>query len=155
MSNLKPFVDVVDEEEILRVRRSLTCANIPYNQKFPAILLKKCKLSDKLFKTYHLKFFHVGAQTINNVDRLKFRPLNGRNSARRAVQSCILYFKNKPLINSQIMADFPLERLSDTHAFNCTGLDLCGLYINQRKGTLNKIYICIFVCFATKTIQIE
>lgn len=156
LSNLKPFVD---EEGILRVGGRLTKANIPYDQKYPIILHKKCKLNEKLFYTYHLRFLHVGPQALLNAVRQKYWPLGGRNSARRAVHSCIVCFKNKPLMSSQMMADLPKERVSTTHAFNCTGLDLCGpfyvTYKHQRRGTLNKIYVCIFICFSTKAIHLE
>ena len=49
--------------------------------------------------------------------------------------------------------------ISATDALNCIKLDLCGpFYVtnkNQTEGTLNKIYVCVFICFATKVIHIK
>jgi hypothetical protein len=156
LNNLKP---IMDNDGIWRVGGRLSRANISHDQKYPIILPKKCILNEKLFFTYHLKFLHVGPQGLLNAIRLKFWPLGGRHLARSAVHSCITCFKNKPLLSSQIMADLPKERVTGTYAFNCTGLDLCGpfyvTYKNQRKGTLNKIYVCICICMSTKAIHLE
>ncbi|GFT19036.1 integrase catalytic domain-containing protein [Trichonephila clavipes] len=43
--------------------------------------------------------------------------------------------------------------------FSVNGLDLRGPYFvaykNQKKGALNKIYICVCICFVTRAIHLE
>ncbi|GFY13856.1 integrase catalytic domain-containing protein [Trichonephila clavipes] len=57
------------------------------------------------------------------------------------------------------MGNLPSERVNLSSPFTIAGLDLCGLilvkYKNQRKGALNKVYICVCICFSTKTIHLE
>lgn len=154
--SLNPFID---ENGILRVGGRLEKASLPFDHKFPIILPKKCKLSQIVFYTYHLKFMHVGPQALLNAVRTKFWPLGGRNLARKTVHLCVTCFKCKPILSAQIMSNLPSDRINESYAFNCTGLDLCGpfhvTYKNQRKGVLNKIYICVCICFVTRAIHLE
>ncbi|GBM39321.1 hypothetical protein AVEN_257434-1 [Araneus ventricosus] len=57
------------------------------------------------------------------------------------------------------MGHLPSERVNISGPITITGLDLCGPYLvkykNQRKGTLNKVYICVCICFSTKAIHLE
>ncbi|GFX87330.1 integrase catalytic domain-containing protein [Trichonephila clavipes] len=57
------------------------------------------------------------------------------------------------------MGNLPIERLNISSPFTIAGLDLCGPFLvkykNQRKGTLNKVYICVCICFSTKAIHLE
>ena len=60
----------LDQDRILCVAGRLKKASILYEQKHPAILLKK--LGKIYFSTVHRKFFHVGPQGLLNSVRLKF-----------------------------------------------------------------------------------
>ncbi|GFY02311.1 integrase catalytic domain-containing protein [Trichonephila clavipes] len=55
------------------------------------------------------------------------------------------------------MGNLPYERVNMAPPFSITGLDLGGPYFvtykHQRKGVLNKIYVC--VCFVTRAIHLE
>ncbi|GFT89729.1 integrase catalytic domain-containing protein [Trichonephila clavipes] len=57
------------------------------------------------------------------------------------------------------MDNLPSERVNISSPFTIAGLDLCGPFLvkykNQRKGTLNKVYICVCICFSTKAIHLE
>lgn len=57
------------------------------------------------------------------------------------------------------MGNLPKERVTKTFPFLISGVDFCGpfyiKYRNQRKGTLNKVYVCVFVCFATKAMHLD
>ncbi|GFU98866.1 integrase catalytic domain-containing protein [Trichonephila clavipes] len=57
------------------------------------------------------------------------------------------------------MGNLPYERVNMTPPFSITGLDLGGPYFvtykNQRKGVLNKIYVCVCICFVTRAIHLE
>ncbi|GBM43421.1 hypothetical protein AVEN_18595-1 [Araneus ventricosus] len=156
ISNLFPFVD---EERILRVGGRLENASVPYPHKHPAILPKGSKLSKIYFESLNRRLFHVGPLGMLNAVRLKFWPLSGRSIARKTVHQCVTCFKSRPILSSQIMGNLPSERVNISGPFTITGLDLCGPFLvkykNQRKGTLNKIYICVCICFSTKAIHLE
>ncbi|GFT98881.1 integrase catalytic domain-containing protein [Trichonephila clavipes] len=57
------------------------------------------------------------------------------------------------------MGNFPYERVNMAPPFSITGLDLGGPYFvtykHQRKGVLNKIYVCVCICFVTRVIHLE
>ncbi|GFV50616.1 integrase catalytic domain-containing protein [Trichonephila clavipes] len=148
-----------DDKGILRVGGRLEKASIPYSQKHPAILAKNSKLSKIYFITLHKKLFHVGPQGLLNAVRLRFWALGGRNLARKTVHTCVVCFKCKPIPSSQIMGNLPYERVNMATPFSITGLDLGGPYFvtykHQRKGVLNKIYVCVCICFVTRAIHLE
>ncbi|GFX70991.1 integrase catalytic domain-containing protein [Trichonephila clavipes] len=62
------------------------------------------------------------------------------------------------LSNSEFPKNFH-ERVNISSPITIAGLDLCGPFLakykNQRKGTLNKVYICVCICFSTKAIHLE
>ncbi|GFX16936.1 integrase catalytic domain-containing protein [Trichonephila clavipes] len=157
--NLKSLNIFQDDKGILRVGGRLEKASIPYSQKHPAILAKNSKLSKIYFITLHKKLFHVGPQGLLNAVRLRFWALGGRNLARKTVHTCVVCFKCKPIPSSQIMGNLPYERVNMAPPFSITGLDLGGPYFvtykHQRKGVLNKIYVCVCICFVTRAIHLE
>ncbi|GFX24718.1 integrase catalytic domain-containing protein [Trichonephila clavipes] len=154
-----PLTTSEDDKGILRVGGRLEKASIPYSQKHPAILAKNSKLSKIYFITLHKKLFHVGPQGLLNAVRLRFWALGGRNLARKTVHTCVVCFKCKPIPSSQIMGNLPYERINMAPPFSITGLDLGGPYFvtykHQRKGVLNKIYVCVCICFVTRAIHLE
>ncbi|GFW35768.1 integrase catalytic domain-containing protein [Trichonephila clavipes] len=157
--NLKSLNIFQDDKGVLRVGGRLEKASIPYNQKHPAILAKNSKLSKIYFITLHKKLFHVGPQGLLNAVRLRFWALGGRNLARKTVHTCVVCFKCKPIPSSQIMGNLPYESVNMASPFCITGLDLGGPYFvtykHQRKGVLNKIYVCVCICFVTRAIHLE
>ncbi|GFX39749.1 integrase catalytic domain-containing protein [Trichonephila clavipes] len=157
--NLKYLNIFQDDKGILRVGGRLKKASIPYSQKHPAILVKNSKLSKIYFITLHKKLFHVGPQGLLNAVRLRVWALGGRNLARKTVHTCVVCFKCKPIPSSQIMGNLPYERVNMAPPFSITGLDLGGPYFvtykHQRKGVLNKIYVCVCICFVTRAIHLE
>ncbi|GFX16435.1 integrase catalytic domain-containing protein [Trichonephila clavipes] len=157
--NLKSLNIFQDDKGTLRVGGRLEKASISYSQKHPAILAKNSKLSKIYFITFHKKLFHVGPQGLLNAVRLRFWALGGRNLARKTVHTCVVCFKCKPIPSSQIMGNLPYERVNMSPPFSITGLDLGGPYFvfykHQRKGVLNKIYVCVCICFVTRAIHLE
>ncbi|GFW34601.1 integrase catalytic domain-containing protein [Trichonephila clavipes] len=146
-------------EGIVRVDGRLENASVPYLHKHPAILPKGSKLSKLYFNSLHTRLFHVGPQGLLNAVRQKFWPLSGRSIARKTVHQCVTCFKSRPIPSSQIMGNLPSERVNISSPFTIAGLDSCGPFLvkykNQRKGTLNKVYICVCICFSTKAIHLE
>ncbi|GFV25911.1 integrase catalytic domain-containing protein [Trichonephila clavipes] len=157
--NLKSLNIFQDDRGIRRVGGRLEKASIPYSQKHPAILAKNSKLCKIYFITLHKKLFHVGPQGLLNAVRLRFWALGGRNLARKTVHTCVVCFKCKPIPSSQIMGNLPYKRVNMAPPFSVTGLDLGGPYFvtykHQRKGILNKIYVCVCICFVTRAIHLE
>lgn len=117
------------------------------------------KVTKLIIEYYHKKYLHAGPQALLHEIRQKFWPLSGRSLCRKVVHECIVCFRTKPIVTSQLMGNLPRDRVVQDYPFNCVGVDFCGpfmiKYPNQRKGTLHKIYVCIFVCFSTKCVHVE
>ncbi|GFW77848.1 integrase catalytic domain-containing protein [Trichonephila clavipes] len=157
LRNLNPFID---SDGLLRVGGWLSNSDLPYVNKHPAILPGNRNLTVQIIVHFHRKNLHTGASSLLHYVREKFWPLNGRSLC-RIVHECLVCFKSRPLVTSQlyIMGNLPRDRVVPDYPFNCSGVDFCGpfmiRYKNQRKGILHKIYICVFVCFVSKAIHIE
>ena len=156
LKNLYPFLD---DNGVLRVGGRLSNSQLEFNRKFPAILPKNHHLTSLIGETYHRKYLHIGPQGLLFMMRQKFWPLNGRNLCRKLVHNCVTCFKAKPVPCHQLMGNLPPERITPNLPFNCVGVDFFGhfmiKYPNQRKGKLNKIYVCIFICLVTKACHLE
>ena len=56
------------------------------------------------------------------------------------------------------MGDLPLERVKPSKPFTRVGVDFAGpfeLRKSKRANKSEKVYLCLFVCFATKAIHLE
>lgn len=158
-SKLKFLNPFIDSEGLVRVGGRLDNSNLLYDHKHP-VVLPACDVFVKLiFQYYHKRDFHVGPQALLHTVRLKYWILGGRSLARKVVHECVTCFKTKPIPVEQIMGNLPPERVLPNVPFSNTGLDLCGPFLikykNQRKGTLQKVYVAIFVCMVTKAIHLE
>ncbi|GBN46894.1 hypothetical protein AVEN_122159-1, partial [Araneus ventricosus] len=156
LRNLNPFLD---SDGVLRVGGRLGNSELPYVTKYPAILPNRHKLTNQIIVYFHLKNLHIGASSLLHCVRERFWPLNGRSLCRKIVYECIVCFKARPIVTSQLMGNLPRDRVVPDYPFNCSGVDFCGpfmiRYRNQRKGVLHKMYVCIFVCFVSKAVHIE
>ncbi|GFW39131.1 integrase catalytic domain-containing protein [Trichonephila clavipes] len=153
---VNPFID---SDGLLRVGGRLSNSDLPYVNKHPAILPGNHNLTVQIIVHFHRKNLHTGASSLLHYVREKFWPLNGRSLCRKVVHECLVCFKSRPFVTSQLMGNLPCDRVVPDYPFNCSGVNFCGpfmiRYKNQRKGILHKIYICVFVCFVSKAIHIE
>ncbi|XP_054711310.1 uncharacterized protein LOC129220901 [Uloborus diversus] len=158
-SKLKYLNPFLDPEGVLRVGGRLDHSNLSYEKKHPIVLPHDHKLGEIIFEYFHKKFFHVGPQALLHHVRQSYWIINGRSLARKIVHKCLVCFRNKPRGINQIMGNLPSERVNPSPSFKECGIDFCGpfsiKYKNQRKGTLNKIFVALFVCLATKAIHLD
>ncbi|GBN67319.1 hypothetical protein AVEN_205701-1 [Araneus ventricosus] len=156
VSCLNPFLD---ESKILRVGGRFNNADLSFDKKFPILLPKNNKFTLLVMQYFHLKYLHVGAQTLLYLVRQEFWPLSGRNAARKIIHDCVICAKNKPRIVTQIMGNLPTNRVNPSYPFSHVGIDFCGpfyiKYKGQKKGIYQKCYVAVFICFATKAIHLE
>ncbi|XP_055944621.1 uncharacterized protein LOC129975584 [Argiope bruennichi] len=156
VKNLHPFID---KAGILRVGGRLSNSNLSFDKKFPILLPGNHRLTKLIITSYHIKHLHIGPQTLLFTIRQRFWPINGRAECRKIVHECVTCFKAKPVTCDQLMGDLPKERVSQNFPFVISGVDFCGpftiKYKHQCKGTYQKIYVAIFVCFVTKAVHLE
>jgi len=102
---------------------------------------------------------HCGPQHLLCHVRESCWSLSGRSLARSIVHSCIACFKVKLQVSNYLMGNLPKERVTQHHPFANTGCDYAGYFlIKDRKSRgfkLVKAYVCVFICLATKAINLE
>ena len=133
-------------------------ANSPYdiNNNFPVFIPRKSQINNLLLRKAHEKSFHSGPQmTLYTLQQTVEIP-GGLALAKQAIH------KNKPCIRQDArllqpeMGDLPLERVVESSTFSNTGLDYCGHFYNKDSSSQeSKIYVAIFICFATKAVHME
>ncbi|XP_055947045.1 uncharacterized protein LOC129980690 [Argiope bruennichi] len=156
VSCLNPFLD---PNGVLRVGGRLSNSDLSYDKKFPILLPKNHKFTLLVMQYFHLKYLHVGAQTLLYLVRREYWSLSGRNTAREIIHDCVICAKTKPRTVTQIMGNLPTNRVKPSYPFTHVGIDFCGpfyiKYKGQRKGNYQKCYVAVFICFATKAIHLE
>ncbi|GFS67445.1 integrase catalytic domain-containing protein [Trichonephila clavipes] len=156
IKSLNPFLD---KDGVLRVGGRLCNSDLNFECKFPVILPCNHKLTNLIVEYFYLKYFHLGPQALLYQVRQRFWPLRGRNVCRKIVHDCLVCFKVKPITCEQIMGNLPKERVRKNFPFDCSGIDFIGPFWiksnKQRKSSLYKIYVSIFVCFVTKAVHFE
>lgn len=158
-SKLKQLNPFLDEEGIIRVGGRLQHASISEEAKHPAILPSRHKVTSLIIQQYHLRNLHAAPQLLLAILREKVWILQARRSIRSVLHKCMICYRVKPRLASQLMGQLPKERLTPSRPFAVTGLDLCGpIYVKEgtkRKYIQVKAYLAIFICMASKAVHIE
>lgn len=158
--NISSLNIFLDKHKIIRVGGRLSnCTEFSYNKKHPMLLCSKHYFTQLLFNHEHLQLLHAGPQLLLSHIRETWWPLGGRNLARKIVHQCIRCCRLKGKTLQPIMGNLPSERLQAGFPFIRCGVDYAGpMYILNRRGRgakLNKVYLCLFVCFATRALHLE
>ncbi|GFW00045.1 integrase_H2C2 domain-containing protein [Trichonephila clavipes] len=129
-----------NSDGLLRVGGRLSNSDLPYVNKHPAILPGNHNLTVQIIVHFHRKNLHTGASSLLHYVREKFWPLNGRSLCRKVVHECLVCFKSRPLVTSQLMGNLPRDRVVPDYPFNCSGVDFCGPFMISRRGKCAKLY---------------
>ncbi|GFX43870.1 integrase catalytic domain-containing protein [Trichonephila clavipes] len=129
-----------DSDGLLTVGGRLSNSDLPYVNKHPAILPGNHNLTVQIIVHFHRKNLHTGASSLLHYVREKFWPLNGRSLCRKVVHECLVCFKSRPLVTSQLMGNLPRDRVVPDYPFNCSGVDFCGPFMISRRGKCAKLY---------------
>ncbi|GFS87002.1 integrase catalytic domain-containing protein [Trichonephila clavipes] len=121
LRNLNPFID---SDGLLRVGGRLSNSDLPYVNKHPAILPGNHNLTVQIIVHFHRKNLHTGASSLLHYVREKFWPLNGRSLCRKVVHECLVCFKSRPLVTSQLMGNLPRDRVVPDYPFNCSAIHI-------------------------------
>ncbi|GFV08936.1 integrase catalytic domain-containing protein [Trichonephila clavipes] len=113
-----------DSDGLLRVGGRLSNSDLPYVNKHPAILPGNHNLTVQIIVHFHRKNLHTGASSLLHYVREKFWPLNGRSLCRKVVHECVVYFKSRPLVTSQLMGNLPRDRVVPDYPFNCSAIHI-------------------------------
>lgn len=166
LGNLKKVLEVhhklhpfLDEAGILRVGGRLRYSDLPYDQKFPIFLPKKCSFTTLLIDYYHIQYLHPGPTLLQALIQQRFWIPALRRLVYQRIFQCVKCYRLKATPLIPIMADLPNYRVTGGKAFQHVGTDFGGPFRMReslrRKAPETKVYLCLFVCMATKALHLE
>lgn len=158
-ADVKPLAPFIDTEGIIRVGGRLSRAQISYEAKHQILLPFNHRYSRSLlFFLHHFRLFHGGVQLIMRTVRERYWILNCRRTAKHVINNCLVCFKIRPKMASQLMGELPEARVAQVTAFLVSGVDFFGPFSirhHSRCRFQTTYYVAIFVCFTTKAVHME
>ncbi|XP_058802063.1 uncharacterized protein LOC131670464 [Phymastichus coffea] len=154
--NLNPFIGT---DGVIRVGGRLDRSKIPYDQQHPMILPQNHHVTRIIIRHFHETTLHAGVQTTHYAIRARFFILNGKSQVRSVLRHCVKCIRCKPPLSNAPMANLPEARVSESYAFQHTGVDFFGPLSVKEKAHKNRSFIkcygCVFVCLSSKAVHIE
>lgn len=158
-SNILSLAPFLDEDGLLRVGGRLCNAKLPYDQKHPVLLSNKHILTKRLIKHEHEKHLHTGISGTIAILRNKYWIINARNIVKQVIHNCLTCFKMNARPLKPLMGNLPVHRIQQNRPFSICGIDFGGPFQIKEGGKRSKryvkVYIAVFVCFASKAIHVE
>lgn len=152
---LSPFLD---ENGVLRVGGRLQHSNLSFAQKHPVILANS-RVTNTLIRHFHLKAMHGGLQLTLALIRERHWIVHVRNRTKLIIRKCVKCARQRAEMESQLMSALPAERCTQSRPFLHVGIDYAGPFqmknASGRGHTSHKVWIAIFVCFATRAVHLE
>ena len=149
----------MDAENVIRCYGKMKNANIPENVKAPIMLSKDHYLSKLLVEYSHLKVMHRGLKQTLNEFRSNYWVTKGRSFVRKITGNCTFCKRlNGRSYRYPGHSDLPALRFDDRFPFASTGVDYLGplhvlpVYGSGKVERLNKAYIVLYICAATRAI---
>ncbi|GFS68825.1 integrase catalytic domain-containing protein [Trichonephila clavipes] len=109
-SKLKSLNPFINDTVIIRVGGRLGNSELGYGTKYPIALPVESKFTYILMLHFYNKFYHLGPKSLLHIVRHRFWLRSGRNLASKIVRECVICFKAKPCIETQILGALPKER---------------------------------------------
>ncbi|XP_076295805.1 uncharacterized protein LOC143216540 [Lasioglossum baleicum] len=156
---LQPLSPFLDDKGILRVGGRLHNSALPFEQRHPILLPRGHHITKLIIRDSHLKTHHAGITATLYDVRQRYWPIDGKNTTRQVIRQCIRCFRVKPPTVDYIMGNLPATRVTEGRPFINSGVDYCGPFFIKERRFRNrarvKVYVAVFVCFATKAIHLE
>lgn len=116
---LRPFID---REGLLRVGGRLSKSRLSYEAKHP-IILPKDNCFTKLIVLQAYKYTLHGGPTIMSAFLSNYWIFGRSNEIKKVIGSCLTCFPHRSKPSEQIMADLPVNRVTQHRAFLNAGVD--------------------------------
>lgn len=158
-SSFAKLTPILDDFRLIRVGGRLHQSELPHDAKHPLLLPKKSNFSTLLVRKSHLEGFHCGPRQTQALLSQRFWIPSARSLIRKIIRQCVRCQKFRPTRIQPIMADLPSDRVTAQRAFSVVGTDFAGPFSYKsstlRSAKIQKGYLCIFVCFASKAVHLE
>ncbi|XP_071632822.1 uncharacterized protein [Temnothorax longispinosus] len=153
---LAPFFDLTG---ILRVGGRLAKSGMPFENKHPALLPNKHRLTDLAIEHVHRTNLHPGRRTLQYLLTQHYWILGVHRAIQRVLSRCYRWFRANPHASQPLMADLPADRVRQAKPFSFSGVDFAGpfnIVTPRARGVFSfKVYACLFVCFTVKAVHLE
>lgn len=120
---LNPFLD---DNGVIRIGGRLKNSDLPNRTKYPVALPYSHHYTELVMKHHHIITLHGGLQLTLNSIRKRFWIVHARKAVHHFTRKCIICFRNKPYLSSQMMGDLPAVRVRPSRPFSSTGVDYAG-----------------------------
>ncbi|XP_055842769.1 uncharacterized protein LOC129909721 [Episyrphus balteatus] len=156
---LGKFNPFIDDKGVMRANGRLALSTLSYNEKFPILLPVKCLFVQLYIQYIHELSLHGEIQIMMRMIRSEYWIPQVKNLVKKCIIKCTVCTRYKKHVQTQLMGALPKERTVLGRPFTNTGVDFAGPFLIKtyygRKCRLDKGYVCIFVCFATRAIHLE
>lgn len=153
---LNPFLD---EQGVLRVGGRISRSGLEYEHMHPAFLPSNHVLTELIIDNIHRNHLHPGINTTHFLLLQRFWIIAAKRTIRRRLSKCIQCFRTNPQPLQPFMSDLPSFRLNQVKPFSVVGVDFGGPFRiklgSHRGAKMDKAYLCLFVCLATKAVHLE
>ena len=156
ISHLRPYMDEVG---LIRVGGRLEKSALTARQKHPVILHHSDRIPKLICTQLHVDNLHVGPTALLALMSLRFHIIGFKHLTKGVSRACVRCRKVYAKTTTQLMGQLPASRVTPSSPFHHTGVDIAGPILVKRgytrARTLEKTYICVFVCMATKAVHLE
>lgn len=157
LHRLTPFID---GDGLLRLSGRLSRSGMPYDTTHPIVLTSKCAIAQHIVYDAHRATRHGGNQIMQQYIRNKYWIIGLRLAVRAVVDHCYPCLRQKKRHAEQLMGQLPSSRVQPSRAFLHTSVDYMGpLYVKRynarRVRIVDKSYVAVFVCMATRAVHLE
>jgi len=117
----------IDSDGVLRVNGRLKYAQLPEEQRFPALLPKESHVTTLVIHHFHEKIKHQGrGMTLNEIRACGFWIVGGSSAVGKLIGKCVTCRKLRAPAKDQVMAALPEDRLAITPPFTNSAVDYFG-----------------------------
>lgn len=149
----------VDKDDIIRVGGRIGASTLPYEARHQILLPGKCRFTELLVTYYHQIHCHIGANSLAAILSRFYWIISARRITRSITFRCVQCYRSKPRPTQPFMADLPSDRVTGVRPFLGVGTDFAGPFFiktsSLRNAKIQKCYLCVFVCLATKAVHLE
>ena len=134
-------------------------SDLAVGQKHPIILHRGDHLTKLICEKLHVDNLHVGPTALLAILSLQFHVIGAKHLTKSISRSCVRCRRVYARTATQLMGQLPFSRVTSSSPFHHTGADFAGPIMVKRGYTrahiLEKSYICVFICMATKAVHLE
>lgn len=131
-NKLRQLQIFLDGNDLIRIGGRLENSELDYEQKYPLLLEKECRLTTLLAMEIHQKLLCCGLNQVLNEMRKMYWTLSMRQMIKKVLHKCVKCRIRKPAYIYEKMPPLPHERWVSTKPFEKTFIDLFGHFF--RKG---------------------